>query len=60
MYGTVATAKSMPAAGVGTAALAAGSHDWSLGLTALIALLALWTLLSAARTATRLIPRREV
>lgn len=60
MYGTVATAKSLPAAGAGTAALAAGSHHLSLGLTAFIALLALWTLLSAARTATRLIPRREV
>ena len=37
MYGTVATAKSMPAAGVGTAAIIAGSHHWSLGLTALVA-----------------------
>ena len=59
MYGTIATAKSMPAAGVGTAAIIAGHQQWNLGLTAIIVILALWTLLSAARTATRLIPRRE-
>ena len=59
MYGSIASAKSMPAAGAGTAAIVAGSHHWSLGLIALVAILALWTLLSAARSATRLIPRRE-
>jgi len=60
MYGSIATAKSMPAAGVGTTGIT-GSHHWSLGLTALVEILALWslllwTLLSAAGTATRLVP----
>lgn len=59
MYGTNSGAIALPATGVGTLAVGAGTQNgWLLSLAVL--LLAAWTLLMVGRALLRLRPRPEV
>ncbi len=59
MYGGNPIVTALPAAGVGTMAIAAGTGHASL-LTLVITVLAVWTLIAAARAVMRMVPMAEV
>lgn len=59
MYGQGTTVTALPASGTGAAVAATASGNMDIAM-ALIVVLALWTIVQAARAGWRLTPKREV